>query len=125
MHASIAGSTASRWLVTSIRIRIDASGAWTTAASTAPMPIRAKYPGGSPPAIPAWPSRVPSSDPVTAPMNSDGAITPPLPPLDRVRQVPTILASRMNVSSSSRWDTRTRPTISSPISCWMTPYPSL
>ena len=52
-------------------------------------------------------------------------MTPPLPPLDRVQHVPTILASSRKASRRMTRSARPKSAVGSPpMSCWMTSYPS-
>src|SRR6202042_198418 len=84
-QVSMIGTVRVKLPVISATLAIAVRGAWAAAANTPPMAMTA-YSAGGPTADPnrRW-ARVPNAIPAIAPINSDGAKTPPDPPIERVR----------------------------------------
>ena len=79
--------------VSSNRITTAVIGVRAAPANTAPMPTSAYAPGGPVTWGSTWWARVPNAAPSIAPMNREGANTPPEPPMPMVRLVARILPS--------------------------------
>ncbi|KIC57916.1 hypothetical protein RM52_07480 [Microbacterium hominis] len=95
------GSTSATSPVISTTEANAVRGARVPEANTAPMPIAA-YTAGSPAASPnSWWTTRPKAVPTIRPTNSEGAKTPPDPPMPRVSEVATIFANAKNSSSQS------------------------
>ena len=83
--ASITGRVRVKSPVISTTLATAVSGARAAEANTAPIATTA-YSAGCPAAGPSrWPVISPKAMPEVAPMNSDGANTPPDPPMPMVR----------------------------------------
>ena len=79
--------------VISTTLAIEVSGACAAAANTAPIAIT-PYTAGAPAAGPKKCRTItPKAVPAMAPVNSDGAKTPPEPPIPMVRLAVTIFAA--------------------------------
>ena len=94
--ASMTGRVRVKSPVISTTLATEVSGARAAEANTAPMATTA-YRAGCPAAGPIrWSAISPNAMPEVAPMNSDGANTPPDPPMPMVRlQAMIFPAARM------------------------------
>jgi hypothetical protein len=103
-QVSMIGRVMPKLPVISATLATAVSGAWAAAANTPPIATTA-YSAAGPTADPKtlW-TRVPNAMPAIAPMNSDGANTPPEPPIDRVRLVAsTLLTRNRRITPTTTW----------------------
>ena len=79
------GRVSAKLAVISATLAIAVSGACAAAANTPPIATTAYIAGGPIAGPNRWCATVPNAIPSIAPMNSEGANTPPEPPIERVR----------------------------------------
>ncbi len=99
--ASITGSVRPKLPVISTTLAVAVSGACAAALKTAPMPTTAKTAGAPTPGPKRCSTMTPKAMPAAAPVKSEGANTPPEPPIERVRLVATTLPT-MSTTRSHR-----------------------
>ena len=98
------GSVRPKLAVISATLAIAVSGAWAAAANTPPIATTAYIAGGPIEGPNRWCATVPNAIPSIAPMNSEGANTPPEPPIERVRlDARTLPSIRMTMNHSAYW----------------------
>ena len=83
--ASMTGRVRVKSPVISTTLATEVSGARAAEANTAPMATTAYRAGCPAPGPNTWSAISPKAMPEVTPMNSDGANTPPDPPMPRVR----------------------------------------
>ncbi len=92
--ANISGRMIRYSPVSSKMMRTAVMGALAAPANTVPIPTSPYAPAGPVDPGKRWCTRMPNAVPSMAPMNSDGANTPPEPPIEMVRLVATTFPMR-------------------------------